>query len=100
MGVLKRKKPSYRTLHYPSDNKRFIAKVNDWRGRISSLSEEMMAEHMDLSDVPIRDFSTAVMYQEFLVTAINFLQRADEMLNEYQEARESRFNEEEERRQG
>ncbi len=93
-----RKKPSYRTLHYPSDNRQFLAKVNDWRDRISSLSEEMRAEHKDLSDVPIRDLSTAVLYQEFLITAINFLQRANEMLAEYQEAREGKFNEEEQKR--
>ena len=98
MGVSKRKKPSYRTLHYPSDNRQFLAKVNGWKDRISMLSEEIMAEHKDLSDVPVRDLSMAVLYQEFLITAVNFLQRADEMLGEYREAREGKFNEEEQKR--
>lgn len=89
---MKRKKQNYNRLHSPTSNERFLSQVDDWKERITALAEDMTVEHQQLSDAPIKDFSTAVMYQEFLVTAIGFLHRADEMLEEYKQTRMGNYS--------
>ena len=55
--------------------------VQGWQRQISSLVKKMRQEYYDLH-VPA-DAATAVMYAEYLATAANFLDRANEMLAEH-----------------
>ena len=79
-------------LHGSYENRIFLTKVNDWRDRLSVLVDEMTSEHKELSDAPVKDFSIAVMYQEFLLASIGFLRNADETLSEYMKARLEEYN--------
>ena len=57
--------------------------VQGWRKRLAAIDKEIQQEYVGYSSQD--DRSSAVMYREYLVTAANFLQRADEMLAEHLE---------------
>lgn len=57
------------------------ALVRGWQRRLQTIGGEILKEYQDLH-VPA-DAATGVMYAEYLATAANFLQRADEMLAEH-----------------
>ena len=78
----RKKALSYR-LHDKHMQKDFLHQTGEWKKTLSQLVQEMLQEHKKLSEVAIKDFSTAVMYQEFLLTTIQFLNRAGETLDEY-----------------
>ena len=80
---MKRKKPVYYRLHDKHIQKDFLRQTGEWKETLSQLVAEIIQEHKKLSEAPIKDFSTAVMYQEFLLTTIQFLNRAGETLDEY-----------------
>lgn len=82
-----RKKPVYGELDYRKKKDGFVRKWSDWRKRLLLLAFEMTMEHEKLSEVRCKDRSTAVMYQEFLATSIQFINRANETLEEYASAR-------------
>lgn len=78
-----RKKALFYRLHDKHIQKDFLRQTGEWKKTLSQLVQEMLQEHKKLSEVAIKDFSTAVMYQEFLLTTIQFLNRAGETLDEY-----------------
>lgn len=84
---MRRKKNAYYRIHDKSEQRSFYLKACEWKKELSRIALEMSAEHGKLSDAPIKDFSTAVMYQEFLLTSVEFLNRANETLGEYVRAR-------------
>ena len=79
----KRKKPVYYRLHDKDKQADFLEKSAEWKRTMGRLALEMLNEHQKLSDAPIKDFSAAVIYQEFLITTVQFLNRAQETLDEY-----------------
>ena len=80
---MKRKKPVYYSLHDKAKQMAFLRQSGEWKKTMSRITQEILNEHRKLSEAPIKDFSTAVMYQEFLLTTIQFLNRAQETLDEY-----------------
>ena len=80
---MRRKKPVFYRLHDKHIQKDFLRQTGEWKKTLSQLVQEMLQEHKKLSEVAIKDFSTAVLYQEFLLTTIQFLNRAGETLDEY-----------------
>ncbi len=61
----------------------FLRQTGEWKKTLSQLMYEMTQQHKKLSEVPIKDYSTAVMYLDSLLTTIQFLTRAGETLDEY-----------------
>ncbi len=80
---MKKKKAVYYRLGDKNVQKSFLRQTGKWKERLNQLVLEMEQEHTNLSDAPVKDFSTAVLYQEFLVSTIQFLKRATETLDEY-----------------
>ena len=58
-------------------------KVQGWRKKISAMATEIRKEYDDY--FTSADRSAAVMYREYLITAVLFLNRADDMLSEHAE---------------
>ena len=80
---MKKKKAVFYRLSDKYLQKAFLHQTGEWKKTLNQLAMEMEQEHWNLSDVPIKDFSTAVLYQEFLMTTIQFIKRATETLDEY-----------------
>lgn len=80
---MKRKKPVFYRLNDKHIQRDFLRQTGEWKKTLSQLVLEMIQEHRKLSEAPVKDFSTAVLYQEFLLTTIQFLNRAGETLDEY-----------------
>lgn len=80
---MKRKKPAFYRLHDKHIQKDFLRQTGEWKKTLSRLIREMVQEHKKLSEVAIKDYSTAVMYRDSLLATIQFLSRAGETLDEY-----------------
>ncbi len=78
---MKKNKKSQKTQHVQS-------KISGWQQRLKVIANEIGEEYDRLSFCPPNEASTTVIYAENLITAINFLQRAAEMLTEHQEVLE------------